>query len=70
MLDQIFVGSRFISKAKTGLIYSRYDGLELAEQIDNLYDTDKAHLQTFPAYRLYCKDGKLFIDGDVIELPI
>lgn len=121
MLDQIYGGTRFISKAKAGLICSRYDGQDFAEEIDNLYDADKEHLQTFLANkgidveidevgsavqdvlnqmfhglakgihdveirltihdlkpsiknlagdRSYCEDGKLYIDGDVIELPI
>ena len=121
MLDQIFGGSRYISKAKAGLICSRYDGQDFAEEIDNLYDADKEHLQKFLEHRgiiveldelgsavqdilnqifhglakgihdvdisltihdpkpsiknlagdrIYCEDGKLYIDGDVIELPI
>ncbi len=121
MLDQILEGKKYISKARAGLICSRFDGQDYAEEIDNLYDADKEHLQTFlerhgiiveieelgsalqdimnqifhglakgihdvdinltirdpkPSIknlagdRIYCEDGKLFIDGDVIELPI
>ena len=121
MLDQILEGKRFISKARAGLICSRYDGQDLADEIDNLYAADKEHLQTFlknrgisvdieelgsaiqdilkqifhglakgihdidikltirdpkqsiknlAGDRIYCEDGKLYIDGDVIELPI
>lgn len=121
MLDQIYSGDRFISKARAGTICSRYDGTDFAEQIDNLYDADKEHLQKFlykkglvvkidelgsaisdiyeqifqglkkgihdvdikltihdpkpsirnlAADRIYCENGKLHIDGDVIELPI
>lgn len=121
MLDQILEGKKFISKARAGLICSRYDGQDFADEIDNLYDADKEHLQTFlenrgisvdieelgsaiqdvlnqifhglakgihdvdikltihdpkPSIknlagdRIYCEDGKLYIDGDVIELPI
>lgn len=122
MLDQIFEGrDKFISKARAGLICSRYEGIDLAEQIDNLFDADKEHLQKFlykkglvveieelgsaiqdifdqlyhglakgihdvdikltihdpkPSIknlagdRIYCEDGKLYIDGDVVELPI
>ena len=46
MLDQIFGGSRYISKAKAGLICSRYDGQDFAEEIDNLYDADKEFYKT------------------------
>lgn len=121
MLDQILEGKKFISKARAGLICSRYDGQDLADEIDNLYAADKEHLQTFlknrgisvdieelgsaiqdilkqifhglakgihdidikltirdpkqsiknlAGDRIYCEDGKLYIDGDVIELPI
>lgn len=117
MLDQILEGKKYISKARAGLICSRYDGQDFADEIDNLYDADKEHLQTFlenrginvigsaiqdvlnqifhglakgihdvdikltihdpkPSIknlagdRIYCEDGKLYIDGDVIELPI
>ena len=103
------------------MICSRYDGEDFADEIDNLYDADKEHLQRFlekrginvdieelgsaiqdvlnqifhglakgihdvdikltihdpkPSIknlagdRIYCEDGKLYIDGDVIELPI
>lgn len=47
MQDQILQGSRFISKARAGLICSRFDGLDFAEEIDNLYDANKDHLITF-----------------------
>jgi len=47
MLDQILGGKKFISKARAGLIYSRYDGQDFSEEIDNLYDADKDHLQQF-----------------------
>lgn len=121
MLNQILEGKKFISKARAGLICSRYDGQDFAEEIDNLYDADKDHLQRFlkrrrltveidelgsavqdilnqifhglskgihdvdivltihdpkPSIknlagdRIYCEDGKLYIDGDIIELPI
>lgn len=121
MLDQILEGKKFISKARAGLICSRFDGEEFAEEIDNLYDADKEHLQTFLSLRnidvditeigsavqdvlnqifhglakgihdvdvvltihepkpsiknlagdrIFCEDGKLYIDGNVIELPI
>ncbi len=121
MLDQIYEGRRFISKDRAGLICSRYDGQDFADEIDELYDADKGHLQAFldnkgisveieelgsafqdvleqifhglskgihdvdiklrihdqrPSIqnlaenRIYCSDGKLYIDGDVIELPI
>jgi hypothetical protein len=122
MLDQIFEGrDKFISKARAGMICSLYDGSELAEQVDALFDGSKEHLQKFlyskglvveidelgsaiqdifdqifhglekgnhdveigltihdprPSIknlagdRIYCEDGKLYIDGDVIELPI
>lgn len=121
MLNQILEGKKFISKARAGLICSRYDGQDFAEEIDNLYDADKDHLQQFlkrrrltveidelgsavqdilnqifhglskgihdvdivltihdpkPSIknlagdRIYCEDGKLYIDGDIIELPI
>lgn len=121
MLDQIFSGKKYISKDRAGLICSRYDGQEFADEIDNLYDADKEHLQTFLEHkgiivtieelgsaiqdildqiyhglakgihdvdikltihdpkpsiknlagdRIYCENGTLYIDGDVIELPI
>ena len=121
MLDQILEGKKYISKARAGLICSRFDGQEFADEIDNLYDADKEHLQTFLAHRgidveieelgsafqdimiqifhglakgihdvdinltirelkpsiknlagdrIFCEDGKLYIDGDIIELPI
>lgn len=128
MADKIFMGNsggvtdpKYISKARAALICSRYDGLDLADEIDDLYDADKKHLQTFlatkglqvgidelgsavqdildqifhglekgihdvdikltihdkkpsiknlAADRVYCLDGKLYIDGDVIELPV
>ena len=121
MLDQISEGKKFISKARAGLICSRYDGQDFAEEIDNLYDADKEHLQKFLSNRgidveinelgsavqdilnqifhglakgihdvdisltihdpkpsiknlagdrIYCENGRLYIDGDVIELPI
>ena len=37
MQDQILQGSKFISKARAGLICSRYDGSDFIEEIDNLY---------------------------------
>lgn len=103
------------------MICSRFDGQDFADEIDNLYDADKEHLQAFLEHRgivveieelgsalqdimgqifhglakgihdidikltirdpkpsikklagerIYCEDGKLYIDGDVIELPI
>lgn len=123
MLDQIFEGdkSKWISKDRAGRICSLYDGIDLADQVDRLYDGAKEHLQKFlwkkgldvkteelgsavqdifdqiyhglakgihdvditltiheprPSIknlagdRIYCEDGKLYIDGDVIELPI
>lgn len=121
MLDQIFEGRKFISKDRAGLICSRFDGQDFADEIDNLFDADKDHLLAFldnngisvvkeelgsaiqdvleqifhglakgihnvdikltihdqrPSIknlaenRIYCADGKLYIDGDVIELPI
>lgn len=121
MLDQIMQGSRFISKTRAELICSRFDGLNFADEIDNLYAADKEHLQNFlfnkgikveledlgsafqdilnqvfhglskgirdveikltiydqkPSIRnvakdrIYCEDGRLVIDGEVIELPI
>lgn len=51
MQDQIYEGKKFISKNRAGLICSRYDGADFAEVIDNLYDADKDHLQTFLARR-------------------
>ena len=51
MLDQILEGKKYISKARAGLICSRFDGQEFADEIDNLYDADKEHLQTFLAHR-------------------
>lgn len=121
MQDQILQGSKFISKARAGLICSRYDGSDFIEEIDNLYDADKLSLQKFlqnkeidvdieelgsaiddilnqifhglakgthdvdikltihdqkptirnlAGDRIYCEEGKLVIDGDIIELPI
>lgn len=121
MQDQILQGSRFISKARAGLICSRYDGVKLVEEIDDLFEADKESLQKFllnkgiaieidelgsgiqdilnqifhglakgihdvdikltiygpkpsiqslAGNRIYCEDGMLVIDGDVIELPI
>ena len=123
MLDQIFEGdkNKWISKDRAGRICSLYDGIDLADQVDRLYDGAKEHLQKFlwkkgvdvkteelgsavqdifdqiyhglakgihdvditltiheprPSIknlagdRIYCEDGKLYIDGDVIELPI
>lgn len=49
MQDQIYEGKKYISKNRAGLICSRYDGADFAEEIDNLYDADKDHLQTFLA---------------------
>lgn len=49
MQDQIYEGKKFISKNRAGLICSRYDGADFAEEIDNLYDADKYHLQMFLA---------------------
>lgn len=51
MQDQIFEGEKFISKNRAGFICSRYDGADFAEEIDNLYDSEKDHLQTFLARR-------------------
>lgn len=122
MLDQIFEGrDKYISKARARMICSLYDGADIADQIDALFDGSKEHLQKFlytkgidveldelgsaiqdildqifhglakgihdvdikltihdpkPSIknlagdRIYCEDGKLYIDGDVIELPI
>lgn len=123
MLDQIFEGdkNKWISKARAGRICSLYDGIDLADQVDRLFDGNKEHLQKFlrkkgivvenedlgsavqdifdqiyhglangihdidikltihdpkPSIknlagdRIYCENGKLYIDGDVVELPI
>lgn len=123
MLDKIFEGDKdkWISKARATRICSLYDGIDLANQVDRLYDGDKESIQKFlrrknidveidelgsaiqdifdqiykglakgihdvdikltihdpkPSIknlagdRIYCEDGKLYIDGDVIELPI
>lgn len=51
MQDQIYEGKKFISKTRAGFICSRYDGADFAEEIDNFYDADKDHLQTFLARR-------------------
>ena len=47
MLDPIMQGSRFISKTRAELICSRFDGLNFADEIDNLYTADKEHLHNF-----------------------
>ncbi|MGO5578079.1 ABC-three component system protein [Catenibacterium mitsuokai] len=47
MLDKIFAGEKFISKANARKICSRFDGLNFAETIDNLYDSDREHLLQF-----------------------
>lgn len=48
MLDQIFEGwDKYISKARARMICSLYDGSEIAEQIDALFDGGKEHLQRF-----------------------
>ena len=123
MLDKILEGDKdkWISKARAGRICSLYDGIDLADQVDRLFDGNKEHLQKFlkrtgfdvevdelgsavqdifgqiyrglakgihdvdivltihdpkptiknlAGDRVYCEDGKLYIDGDVIELPI
>lgn len=123
MLDQILEGdkNKWISKARAGRICSLYDGVYLADKVDQLYDGNKEHLQKFlkkkgldvkiedlgsaiqdifdqiyhglakgihdvdivltiydskPSIkslvgdRVFCENGKLYIDGDVIELPI
>ena len=122
MLDQIFEGrNKYISKDRARIICSLYDGAEIADRIDALFDGSKEHLQKFlyakglvveidelgsavqdildqifhglskgihdveirltihdpkPSIknlagdRIYCEEGKLYIDGDVIELPI
>lgn len=123
MLDKIFEGDKdkWISKARAGRVCSLYDGIDLADQIDRLFDGEKEHLQKFLSRRgldveidelgsaiqdifdqiyhglargihdvdikltihdpkpsiknlardrIYCENGKLYIDGDVIELPI
>ena len=59
MQDQIFEGKKFISRNRAGLICSRYDGADFAEEIDNLYDADKDHLQMFLAKKGYfsCNRG-------------
>lgn len=49
MQDQIYEGKKYISKNRAGLICSRYDGADFAEEIDNFFDADKGHLQTFLA---------------------
>lgn len=51
MQDQIYESKKFISKTRAGLICSRYDGIDFAAVIDNLYDADKDHLQNFLARR-------------------
>lgn len=123
MLDKILEGDKdkWISKARAGRICSLYDGIDLADQVDRLFDGNKEHLQKFlkrkgfdvevdelgsavqdifgqiyrglakgihdvdivltihdpkptiknlAGDRVYCEEGKLYIDGDVIELPI
>lgn len=128
MADKIFLGNsngaadpKYISKVRARQICGRYSGQDLADEIDDLYDANKKHLQTFlatkglqvemnelgsavqdildqifhglakgihdvditltihdkkpsiknlAADRIYCLDGKLYIDGAVIELPI
>lgn len=121
MQNQIYKGSRPISKKNAGLICNRYDGRDFIEMVDDLYEADKENLQKFLADnglnvaiadlsaafddifrqiflgltrhedgvdirltiydgkpsiknlasdRVYCDDGKLYIDGDVIELPV
>lgn len=121
MLDQIFEGSRFISKKRAIIICSRYDGIDFIEKIDNLYDENKLSLQKFLTKnminvefeelgsaiddilkqiihglakgnhdidikltihepkstirnlvqnRIYCENGRLIIDGEMIELPV
>lgn len=48
MLDQIFAGrDRYISKDRARMICSLYDGAEIADQVDALYDGSKEHLQKF-----------------------
>ena len=51
MLDQKKKRKKYISKARAGLICSRFDGQDFADEIDNLYDADKEHLQTFLGQR-------------------
>jgi hypothetical protein len=59
MLDQIFEGrDNFISKARAGNICSLYDGSEIVEQVDALFDGSKEHLQKF----LYSKGLDVEID--------
>ena len=47
MQDQIYEGKKFISKARAGLICSRFDGADFAEEIDELFEADKEHIQDF-----------------------
>lgn len=123
MLDKIFEGNKnkWISKARATRICGLYDGIEIADKVDRLFDGDKESIQRFlcrkgldvgvdelgsavqdifdqvfkglakgihdvdiqltihnpkPSIknlagdRIYCEDGKLYIDSDVIELPI
>lgn len=61
MLDQIFEGrDKYISKARARMICSLYDGADIADQIDALFDGSKEHLQKF----LYTKG----IDVELDEL--
>ena len=65
MLDQIYGGSKFISRDRARRICSKYDGMAFADEIDNLYDANKESLQKF----LYRKGLVVEIDelGSAIQ---
>lgn len=45
----IFKGKKYILKNRDGLICSMYDEADFAEEIYDIYDLDKDHLQSFLA---------------------
>lgn len=50
MQYQIFKGKKYILKNRDGLICSRYnDEADFDEEIQDIYDLDKDHLQSFLA---------------------
>lgn len=49
MKYQIFKGKKYILKNRDGLICSRYDEADFAKEIQDIYDLDKEHLQSFLA---------------------
>lgn len=68
MQYQIFKDKKYILKNRDGLICSRYDEADFAEEIWDIYDLDKDHLQSFLAWRYITVEIEMTMQDSINQI--